>query len=107
MRTLLATLLLLLSGCTIEAGPILGERTQKSFVFSGDITRADNQTWRELPFEVPNGVRTLIVELYYTGRQDRTVIDMGIRDPTGPRGWSGGGKASFTISEFEATPSYT
>ena len=34
------------------------------------------------------------------------MIDLGVRDPVRFRGWSGGNKASFTISDADATPSY-
>jgi hypothetical protein len=46
------------------------------------------------------------VEFDYTGRDRKSVIDLGIRDPQRFRGWSGGNKARFTIAEADATPSY-
>jgi hypothetical protein len=55
---------------------------------------------------VPAGVTRLTVAFAYTGRDQKAVIDLGVRDPVRFRGWSGGNKARFTISEAEATPSY-
>ncbi|MEO8115610.1 MAG: CehA/McbA family metallohydrolase, partial [Phenylobacterium sp.] len=48
----------------------------------------------------------LTVDFAYTGRDQKSVIDVGLRDPQRFRGWSGGAKARFTLSEAEATPSY-
>lgn len=75
-------------------------------VLTGEITRADHQTYREIPFEVPAGTGHIAVDFSYTGKDQRTVIDIGLRDPDGQRGWSGGNKSHFEISEFSATPSY-
>lgn len=70
------------------------------------MTGADHQTYREAPFAVPAGVTRLTVAFDYAGREQKSVIDIGLRDPVRFRGWSGGNKARFTISEAEATPSY-
>ena len=70
------------------------------------MTRADHQTYREVPFRVPPGTTRLSVEFAYTGKDQKSVIDLGVRDPQRFRGWSGGNKQSFTISDADATPSY-
>jgi hypothetical protein len=80
--------------------------TAQDLTLTGAMTRADHQTYREVPFRVPAGTRRLTVEFAYTGKDQKSVIDLGIRDPQRLRGWSGGNKQSFTISEAEATPSY-
>jgi len=72
----------------------------------GVMTGADHQTYREVPFRVPAGVTAVTVEFAYTGREQKSVIDLGLRDPQRFRGWSGGAKARFTVSETWATPSY-
>ncbi|WP_249778050.1 CehA/McbA family metallohydrolase [Phenylobacterium glaciei] len=72
----------------------------------GAMTGADHQTYREVPFRVPSGTTRLTVEFEYTGKDQKSVIDLGLRDPLRFRGWSGGNKNRFTISESEATPSY-
>lgn len=78
----------------------------QDLVLRGDLTGADHQTYREIPFEVPAGTGRITVEVSYTGREARTTVDLGLRDPERFRGWSGGNKARFTVSTEEATPSY-
>ena len=72
----------------------------------GVMTAADHQTYREVPFRVPAGTTRLTVEFDYTGKDQKSVIDLGLRDPQRFRGWSGGNKNRFTLSEAEATASY-
>jgi len=74
-------------------------------VLTGAITRADHQTYREIPFIVPPGTTRIAVDFSYD-KTNRTVIDLGLRDPQGQRGWSGGNKSRFEITEGSATPSY-
>lgn len=83
-----------------------GEAMAQDLVLRGELTGADHQTYREVPFEVPAGTGRITVEVGYTGREARTTIDLGLRDPERFRGWSGGNKARFTVSAEEATPSY-
>ncbi|WP_052215852.1 CehA/McbA family metallohydrolase [Sphingomonas sp. ERG5] len=75
-------------------------------VIQGAITRADHQSYKDAPFEVPTGTMRLVVAFDYDTRDQKTVIDLGLRDQHGFRGASGGNKASFTIAESDATPSY-
>lgn len=72
----------------------------------GNVTSADAQTYREVPFTVPAGVTRITVDFSYTERDKKTSIDLGILDGERFRGWSGGNKNSFTISASDATPSY-
>lgn len=78
----------------------------QDLTLTGVMTGADHQTYREVPFRVPPGVTAVTVEFAYTGREQKGVIDLGLRDPQRFRGWSGGNKARFTVSETWATPSY-
>ena len=73
---------------------------------TGTLTGAAHETYTELPFKVPAGIQRLTVEFSYTGKEQKSVIDLGLRDPERFRGWSGGNKNRFSISETEATPSY-
>ncbi|GAA4590994.1 hypothetical protein GCM10023194_49130 [Planotetraspora phitsanulokensis] len=59
---------------------------------------------REVPFEVPAGTRAVTVKL----RFDRSlgVLDLGCGSPDGFRGWSGGARDEYTITEEWATPGY-
>lgn len=73
---------------------------------TGTISGADHQRYLRAPFAMPDGVDRLVVAFDYDGREDRTVIDLGISDPNGFRGASGGNKPNFTIALSDATPSY-
>ena len=106
-RRLLALLLLCI------ALPALAQtETKPDVVLRGELNGKDHQTYRLVPFEVPAGTTRITVEFDYTGRDERTTIDLGVIGPDGFRGqdgfrgWSGGNKRSFTIAATDATPSY-
>jgi hypothetical protein len=61
--------------------------------------------WHYLPVEVPAGTAVLRVTLSYP-RDSGAVLDLGCFDPFGFRGWSGGARDSFVITEGSATPGY-
>ncbi len=88
--------------CALLATPAIGQ----DLTLTGAMTRADHEHYREVPFIVPAGTTRLSVDFSYTGKDQKSVIDLGVRDPVRLRGWSGGNKQSFTISDSEATPSY-
>lgn len=75
-------------------------------VLTGEITRADHQTYREIGFTPPPGTGRISIDFAYTGKDQKTVIDIGVRDPHGQRGWSGGNKSHIEIGASTATPSY-
>jgi hypothetical protein len=75
-------------------------------VLCGTVTYADRQTYLELPFIVTKDITRIWVELSYTQRDKHTSIDLGVFDSERFRGWSGGNKSFFTISETDASPSY-
>ena len=76
-------------------------------VLRGSLTGADHQTYRGVPFTVPAGVARITIEFDYTGKDQRSVIDLGLYGPGGElRGWSGGNKRVVTVSATDATPSY-
>ena len=70
------------------------------------VTYADRQTYIELPFEVPEDVVRVSIATSYTEREKHTTIDLGLFDSERFRGWSGGNKSFFTLSQTDATPSY-
>ena len=102
MRALICAFALALAAC---ASPPAFDPAVP-LVLTGEITRADHQTYREVPFTVPAGVKRISVDFVYTGKDQKTVIDLGLRDPQGQRGWSGGNKARFEVGETASTPSY-
>jgi hypothetical protein len=89
----------------LNIGRSRGEQAP-ALVLHRTVTYADRQTYIELPFEVPEGVTRVSIETSYTEREKHTAIDLGLFDGERFRGWSGGNKSSFTVSETDATPSY-
>lgn len=85
--------------------------------FSGRFGFGIDQ-WAYLPFEVPMGVQRIRVSTSHdhlaVGSVVRNVLDLGIFGPAGHdlgnaagfRGWSGGARDGFVISESYATPGY-
>jgi hypothetical protein len=77
------------------------------FVLRGTLDGNDHQSYRKAPFTVPAGVDRVTIRFSYTGKAERSVIDLGIIGPDGElRGWSGGNKDTITISSVDATASY-
>jgi hypothetical protein len=91
---------------SLDARRCRAQQTRPDLILRGAVTYADRQTYRELPFIVSKGVTRITVELSYTEHDKHTNIDLGVFDSERFRGWSGGNKSSFTISETDATPSY-
>ncbi|MGA8257361.1 MAG: CehA/McbA family metallohydrolase [Nocardioides sp.] len=84
---------------------------RRTITFSGRFTGVATPDWHYLPFTVPRGVRAVEVSYRYrstdTGAGFSTnVIDIGMFDPDGFRGWSGGARKSFRIAADDATPGY-
>ena len=83
-----------------------GAAYAQDLTLTGVMTGTDHQTYREVPFKVPAGVTRITVAFDYSGRDQKATLDLGLRDPQRFRGWSGGNKSTFTLSEADATPSY-
>jgi len=95
--------------CLILVALAINAQTQQSapdLTLRGTITEADRETYVEVPFTVPSGVTRVSVQFSYTGHEHQTTIDLGLFDNERFRGWSGGNKSFFTVSETDATPSY-
>jgi hypothetical protein len=105
MRVLVALMLACL------AATVSAERSP-DLVLHGALSGKDQHTYREVPFEVPAGTSRITIEVDYTGREEKTTIDLGLLGPTGFtgqdgfRGWSGGSKRRFTVSATDATASF-
>jgi hypothetical protein len=74
--------------------------------FDGSLSHADYERVIEHPFDVPSGATRLEIDLDYTGRDRKTVLDLGLRGPSGLRGWSGGRATSIHVSTLTASPGY-
>lgn len=72
----------------------------------GRLTRADYERHIEREFQVPAGTRRVEIEYAVSGAERRTVVDLGLRGPSGLRGWSGGSKRRIFVSALGATPGY-
>lgn len=107
-RALLLGLLCLLGsqvGAHAAPSPPPAAASPREIALSGVITRENHETYVEVPFSVPEDTERLTVTFEYD-RENRTVIDLGIRDPNGFRGWSGGNRSTFTLATSDATSAY-
>jgi hypothetical protein len=102
MKLRLASLLM----CVWVPGLLPAQTMPPSLVLEGQVTFKQNKTWMQVPFSVPANVHRISVDFSYTGKDEKTALDLGIFDPHRFRGESGGNKSHFTISETDATPSY-
>jgi len=100
-RIALASLL-----CLVFIPRVNGQASQPDLVLEGKVAGNQNKTYVEVPFEVPAKVHRISVDFTYTGKDQKTALDLGIADPERFRGASGGNKTHFTLSETDATPSY-
>lgn len=60
--------------------------------------------YRYIPFDVPTGTPGLTVHLAYDRSQ--ATVDLGLFDPDGFRGWSGGERDHVSITPAASTPGY-
>jgi predicted metal-dependent phosphoesterase TrpH len=60
--------------------------------------------YQYFPFDVPAGVAGVAVTMTHDGRA--SVVDLGLFDPKGFRGWSGSEREWVAVSRNEATPGY-
>jgi hypothetical protein len=107
MRALIALVL-----ACFAAAPVAAAERAPDLVLRGDLSGADQHTYREVPFNVPKGTSRITIDVDYTGREEHTTIDLGLLGPgrfeaqDGFRGWSGGSKRRFTVSATDATASF-
>jgi hypothetical protein len=76
-----------------------------SLVLRGIISASQNNSYVEVPFKVPPGTERVTLTHSYTGKEQRTTLDLGIVDSDKLRCWSGGNKSELTVSVADATPS--
>ncbi len=76
---------------------------------------ANDSRYFYVPFNVPNNAARIDVTYQYDRAKETNTLDIGLfdarssgrdTDPAGFRGWSGGRRAEFFISQGEATPGY-
>jgi hypothetical protein len=64
----------------------------------------DESIYQYFPFDVPAGVDGVVVQMRHDGKA--SVVDLGLFDPQGFRGWSGSERDWVAVSKREATPGY-
>ena len=74
-------------------------------VLSGVVHGAQNQSYVQVPFNVPAGTERVTITFAYTGKEQHTALDLGLLDSAGLRCWSGGNKSMLTVGLSDATPS--
>ena len=79
--------------------------SDKDSVLEGTVRGAQNQTYVKAPFQVPEGTERVTITFEYTGKEQKTALDLGLLDPAGLRCWSGGNKSLLTVALSDATPS--
>ena len=100
------------SGAAVVLPPAAAGETV-THTFTGTFEPGTAPDWYYVPVELPKGVREIEVSYTYdrpepnlpSGTAGNT-LDIGIFDPDGFRGWSGGARSSFRISRSGATPGY-
>jgi hypothetical protein len=86
--------------------PALAASSAREIVIEGEITGDHHQSYLARQFDVPEGMQGITVDFEHDGAAHRTVIDLGLQDPHGFRGWTGSNKNHIAISAFDATPGY-
>jgi len=71
----------------------------------GTVYGSQNQSYVKVPFPVPAGTERVTIAFDYSGKEERTALDLGLLDPAGLRCWSGGNKSLLTVGLSDATPS--
>ncbi len=80
-------------------------QAKPDITLNGVVSGAQNHTYVEVPFNVPANVQRVTIHFSYTERDQKTALDLGLRDPAELRCWSGGNKATLTVGISDATPS--
>jgi hypothetical protein len=97
--------LLAASACAMGQQVVSTDAAFRETVLEGTIGGAQNQSYVQVPFQVPAGTERVTITFAYTGKEQHTTLDLGMLDPAGLRCWSGGNKSMLTVSLSDATPS--
>lgn len=97
---LVTSLPISISACTTDSSS-----QPPTVVLEGNVNGSQNNSYIEVPFQVPEGVQRVLITFRYTQKDQHTALDLGVLDPAGVRCWSGGNKSVLTIAPSDATPS--
>lgn len=107
IRTILGSAFLALLAWSV-AHPTSAQTAERApdLILTGTLLGKDHHTYHEDAFRLPAGVRRLTVDFSYSGKSERTTLDIGLRDPVRFRGWSGGARSRLVVADGLATPAY-
>ncbi|HEX5284329.1 MAG TPA: CehA/McbA family metallohydrolase [Bryocella sp.] len=91
--------------CRAQQPMSTSETSKPDITLHGVVSGSQNHSYVEVPFHVPAGVHRVTIIFSYTGREQKTALDLGLEDPTELRCWSGGNKSTLTVGLSDATPS--
>jgi hypothetical protein len=94
-------IVLLATIVALTAAPASAADTE--LVFKGQVP-GDGLDHFFIPFEVPRG--TLELQIHHDDLSEDNILDWGLDDPAGARGWGGGDPADAIIGALAATRSY-
>jgi hypothetical protein len=104
-----ATFILILLSCAVsgnsQQAAAATQTSAPSLVLEGVVVGSQNQSYVQVPFNVPDGTKRVTLTLSYTGKEQHTALDLGLLDPVQLRCWSGGNKSMLTVGLSDATPS--
>ncbi|MBB4100478.1 CehA/McbA family metallohydrolase [Sphingomonas kyeonggiensis] len=75
-------------------------------VITGTLEDKDRGTYRELPFDVPQGVTRMMIDVEGADHDKGVYLVLGVYDPQRERGWGGAIKPHIILAETFASPSY-
>ncbi|CAA0121221.1 Uncharacterised protein [Halioglobus japonicus] len=99
-------LALLLASCSDSDNGFKGNTRfegETRIQISGEVP-AGEETHFFLPFQVPEGVAE--IEIHHDDLSSENILDWGLDDPTGFRGWGGGKSQPVIVGLDAASPSY-
>ena len=99
----LVGLLLLVYMAACGDDPTTGFQGEVRIDLSGEVP-AGEATHFFLPFEVPAGVAE--IEVRHDDLSEANILDWGLDDPDGFRGWGGGKSEPSIVGRYAASPSY-
>lgn len=70
------------------------------------LSPRDRLDYPVIPFAVPAGTARIDVAYRVESPGGRSIVDIGLRDPHGFRGWSGSARTALFVAAHEATPGY-
>ncbi len=93
-----------------KVADVTDDASESTWTLTGHLP-AGAADFIDLPVEVPPGVREVAVSYTYDrpdvpGGALGNACDIGIFDPAGFRGWSGGARTEFVVGVERATPGY-